>query len=375
MRTTPEGSTATGWSFGSPRSASELTGTVTAKTTKKGAVASATATAAPGLNPPSSARQVRFYQLLVAARTQWFMDALSDALAQLEQKVVKDQIGEYVPGDVQKILAAAGLRDEHVFPVPAVIERKPSLIGYYRLLLGAPQKSFYKGSTGMGRFKSMEDLGTMSQKTRTFIPDFCGAMAKPLADLVRQIPKITERDLHELPLLTFGSQLQGSNNTQIGKTAMKEVFIAVTEIVKSHIIEAPVKLAAAQKERKLFLKNASGRTVVIALSHDPDLCVQELMENDRPNSKVAIEVKGGTDVSNAHNRAGEAEKSHQKAKKSGFAEFWTIISKKGLELSKLQAESPTTNRWYDVAEVLARKGEDWDDFRQRLAGACGIPAN
>lgn len=348
---------------------------MTSKTTRKAAVESTRATAAPDLNPPSCARQVRFYQLLVAARTQWFMDALSDALGQLEQKVVKDQIGEYVPDDVQKILAAGGLRDEHVFPVPAVIERKPSLIGYYRLLLGAPQKSFYKGSTGMGRFKGMEELGTMSKKAQPFIPDFCRAMARPLADLVRQIPKITKRDLRELPLLTFGSQLQGSNNTQIGKAAMQEVFVAVTEIVKNHIIEPPVKLAASQKNKKLFLKNASGRSVVITLSHDPDLCVQELMENNRPNSKVAIEVKGGTDVSNAHNRAGEAEKSHQKAKKFGFAEFWTIISRRGVEARKLQAESPTTNRWYDVAEVLARKGEDWDDFRQRLAGACGIPAN
>ncbi len=71
------------------------------------------------------------------------MDALSEALGQLDQSIVKEQIREYVPGDVQKILAAAGLRDEYVFPVPAVIETKPSLVGYYRLLLGAPQKSFY----------------------------------------------------------------------------------------------------------------------------------------------------------------------------------------------------------------------------------------
>ncbi len=226
----------------------------------------------------------------------------------------------------------------------------------------------------MGRFKGMEELGTLTKSGKPYISDFCLAMAKPLAELVRQMPKITERDLQELPLLTFGSQLQGSNNTQIGKSAMKEVFVAVKEIVKNHVTESPVKLPAAQKEKKVFLKNASGRTVVITLSHDPDLCIQELMENNRPNSKVAIEVKGGTDVSNAHNRAGEAEKSHQKARKDcGFAEFWTIISKQGLELYKLQKESPTTNCWFDIADVLARKGNDWDEFRQRFAGACGIP--
>jgi XcyI restriction endonuclease len=352
---------------------------VTAKTTKKaapGATITGAVTVELSFNPPSAARQVRFYQLLVAARKQWFIDALSEALGQVDQNIIKEQIRDYVPADVQKILAAAGLRDEYVFPVPAVIAAKPSLVGYYRLLLGAPQKSFYKGSTGMGRFKNMEDLGTLSKKQQPYLTVFCRSMAKPLAELVSQIPKITERDLRELPLLTYGAQLQGSNNTQIGKTAMNEVFVAVTEIVKSHIIEAPVKLAAGQREKKLFLKNASGRTVVITLSHDPDLCVQELMENNRPNSKVAIEVKGGTDVSNAHNRAGEAEKSHQKARKVwGFAEFWTIISTQGVEVFKLQRESPTTNRWFDVGEILARKGGDWNDFRQRLAGACGIPVS
>ncbi len=316
------------------------------------------------LNPPSSVRQVRFYQLLVAARKQWFMDALSEALGAIDQDTVKDQIRKYVPEDVQKILAAAGLRDEHVFPVPAVIEAKPSLIGYYRLLLGAPQKSFYKGSTGMGRFKGMEEVGTISKKTRPWIPFFCQAMSKPLAEFVRGIPKITERDLRELPLLTFGSQLQGSNNTQIGKAAMKDVFVAIKEIVAKYAVSAT--------ENRLTLRNSAGRTVMIILAHDPDVRVQEQV-SDQVHHRVAIEVKGGTDVSNVHNRAGEAEKSHQKAKKAGFPEFWTIISKHGLDLSKLRSESPTTNRWFDVAEVLARSGRDWDDFRQRLAGACGIP--
>lgn len=212
----------------------------------------------------------------------------------------------------------------------------------------------------------MEESGTMSTNTRLLVPDFCQAMANPLAELVRQIPKLTDRDLHELPLLTFGSQLQGSNNTQIGKTAMKDVFVAIREIVAKYDV--------ATTEKRLTLKNSAGRIVFIDLAHDPDVCVQEQV-SDHTHLRVAIEVKGGTDVSNAHNRAGEAEKSHQKAKKRGFPEFWTIISKQGLELLKLQAESPTTNHWFDVAEVLARKGRDWDGFRQRLAGACGIPVS
>ena len=273
------------------------------------------------------------------------------------------QISQYVPRDVRKILAVAGLRDEHVFPVPALIEIKPSLIGYYRLLLGSSQKGFYKGSTGMARFKSMEELGTIT-KQKPFVPDFCRAMAKPLAELVREIPAMTERDLHELPLLTFGSQLQGRNNTQIGKIAMKGIFVAVKEIVGKYVVEAT--------EKRLTLRNSTGRMVFISLSHDPDVSIEE-QASGGIHHKVAIEVKGGTDVSNAHNRAGEAEKSHQKAKKRGFPEFWTIISKFGVDLAKLQSESPTTNHWFDVAQVLSRKGVDWDDFRQRVAGTASIP--
>ncbi len=292
------------------------------------------------------------------------MDALSGALGQLDQKAVKAQVSTYVPADVQKIIAAAGVRDEHVFPLPVVLEAKPSLVGYYRLLLGSPQKTFYQSATGLGAFKRMEESGAISERNRARLPEFCRAMAVPLAELVRQIPNISDRDLRELPLLTYGSQLQGSNNTQIGKKAMQDVFMAITEIVQKHITK--------RASSRLWLTNASERTVVISLSTDPDVSVQEIV-NDRSHSKVAIEVKGGTDVSNAHNRAGEAEKSHTKAKQKGFRDFWTIISKKGIDIRKLQAESRTTTLWFDAAEVLARSGKDWEEFRARLAAEVGIP--
>src|SRR5262249_17228790 len=151
-------------------------------------------------------------------------------------------------------------------------------------------------------------------------------MAQPLADLVRQIPNISNRDISELPLLTYGSQLQGSRNTAIGKQAMQDVLIAISEIVAKHLVR--------KEHRKLTVKNAAGRFVIISLSHDPDVAIDEQIGNVT-HRKVAIEVKGGTDVSNAHNRAGEAEKSHLKAKGRGYPEFWTIISKTGLDLGRL----------------------------------------
>ncbi len=145
---------------------------------------------------------------------------------------------------------------------------------------------------------------------------------------------------------------------------MADVFIAIKEIVKKHIVK--------EEQRRLTIRNASGRTVVIAISSDPDVSIVEMV-GVAEHLKVAIEVKGGADVSNAHNRAGEAEKSHLKAKQKGYRDFSTIISKKGLALAKLQRESQTTTMWFDAVEALGRKGKDWNQFQERLAGAIGIP--
>ena len=303
--------------------------------------------------------------MLVAARKTTLMDALSEALGMIDPTLLKKQISQYVPNDAQKLLASAGIRDEHVFPVPAILTQQPTLIGYYRLLLGVSQKRFYRKGTDMGPFKSMESRGFLNPKNRPDLEGFCTVMAEHLAELVRQIsPRITARDISELPLLTLGAQLYGSNNNAIGKRATLEVFVSVAEIVKAFIV--------SQDARKITLVNASQRKVILALSTDPDIRIQEEFEGTLRN-KVAIEIKGGTDISNAHNRAGEAEKSHQKAKKQGFGYFWTLISKSGLSMDKLKQESPTTNSWFDVAQVLAREGDDWKDFRSRFAGETGIP--
>lgn len=306
-----------------------------------------------------------FHQLLVAARKSWLMDALSAALNEADPNVVKRQLSTYVPTDVQKILAGAGIRDEHVFPVPAVLEIKPTLIGYYRLLLGIPQKSFYKGGTGMGRFKSMEERGLLNLKNRPDLEGFCSAMSESLAGLVRQIsPQITQQDVAELPLLTLGSKFQGGNNNVIGQQATMDVFLAISELVDPY--------KETEREKVIAIRNASGRKVIIALASDPDISIEEEF-GDKMRKKVAIEIKGGTDFSNAHNRAGEAEKSHQKAKKKDFRDFWTIIFKGNLNMNVLKQESPTTNSWFDVAQVLAREGKDWEDFRSRFADVTGIP--
>ncbi len=100
-----------------------------------------------------------------------------------------------------------------VFSVPIVLETKPTLIGYYRLLLGISQKGFYQKKTGMSQFKMMETTGALNERRRPNIEGFCSAMTQSLAELVRQLSiHLTPRDLNDLPLLTLGSQFQGGNN-------------------------------------------------------------------------------------------------------------------------------------------------------------------
>ena len=241
----------------------------------------------------------------------------------------------------------------------------PTLVGYYRLLLGVSQKRFYVSGSGFSAYKSLELRGFLNQRSPPDLAAFCRAMNESLAELVRQLsPRVTSRDVSELALLTLGAQFQGGNNNTIGQHATTSVFLAVTEIVRRHI--------TAQEAGKLTLRNSSGRTVIIALASDPDIRIQEDFGGALRN-KVAIEIKGGTDKSNAHNRAGEAEKSHQKAKKQGFPYYWTIISKAGLNMDQLQAESPTTTSWFDIAQGLARQGNDWVEFRSRFVDVIGIP--
>jgi len=293
------------------------------------------------------------------------MDALGEALAQIDPAAVKRELSVYIPSDVQRILAAAGIRDEHVFPTPIILKTRPALLGYYRLLLGVPQKSFYRSDMGFSQFKGMEARGVLNEAQENLLPQLSRALGAGLADLVRQMsPAITQRDVTELPLLTLGAQFQGSNNNSIGRQAVVDAFLSIREIVKNHISQ--------EQERKITVTNSAGRTVVIALAADPDVRIQEEFSGKMQN-KVAIEIKGGTDKSNADNRAGEAEKSHQKAKGEGFRDFWTIIATKGLDPAKLKQESPTTNSWFDATQVLGRVGEDWEEFRNRIAGQVGIP--
>lgn len=323
------------------------------------------AKAAQKVATPDVTRQLGFQQVLAAARKTYLHEALADAASAVDPKALKAELAKYIPAASAKVLAKAGIRDEEVFAVPVILKQNPMLLGYYRLLLGVGQKGFYTTDSGRRQFWSMERSGKIGALQAALLGDLCRALAEAGDRLTQGLsPAVTRQDVAQLPLLTFGAQLYGSNNNDIGKAATLGVFVSIRDIVKAQLM--------SETATKLVVKNAAGRAVEIVLASDPDVRVTEMV-GVNPSKKLAIEIKGGTDASNAYNRAGEAEKSHTTAKADGFLDFWTIIAKKGVSLTTLTSKSGTTREWFDVSQVLGRTGPDWDSFKDKLKVAVGIP--
>jgi hypothetical protein len=314
--------------------------------------------------PPYPSKQIAFHQLLVAARATILHGALADALENADPDIVGRQISRLSPAAARKVLARAGIRDEHVFATPAVLEARPTTLGYYRLLLGVSKKAFYTTDTGLRPFQAMEEKDLLRDGLVGELPALCKALNLQMAEVIAQLsPTVDRLDVEQLPLLTLGAQFDGGWRNGIGKAATADVFLAIRDVVEDSIV--------AETETSLTVENAAGRRVRIVLASDPDVAITEQFVGGADQLNVAIEIKGGTDRSNAHNRAGEAEKSHQKVRGKA-RDFWTIIATKGVDKKQLATESPTTRRWYDVAEVLGRAGPDWTRFTNDLKGAIGI---
>ena len=96
------------------------------------------------------------------------------------------------------------------------------------------------------------------------------------------------------------------------------------------------------------------------------------MEDGSFRNRIAIEVKGGKDFSNIHNRLGEAEKSHLKAKAEGFTDFWTIINVQGIEKHVWERETPTTNELFTIDGICEIGSQENRRFTEYLISELGM---
>lgn len=320
----------------------------------------------PDINIPAPKLQIVFSSLLEEMRSLYLQDALRATVETMEIAALDRQLAEFVSGQRLAELAGRGLRAELVYAVPCLLEKNPRLLGYYRLLLGFSQKEFYTTLFGVSGFKSMESSGRLSSTSMARLADLCHGMNTSAAALVDGIGvgRLSRELLDDLALLTVGPQLRGGTNVKIGLKGIEDVFKVISNIVQH--------ATTGVSGGKIEIVNAAGRTVFIQFASDPDIVIREQMSGGSFHNLVAIEIKGGKDFSNIHNRIGEAEKSHQKAKAAGYVECWTVVNVDRIDMDMARRESPTTNRFYRLSSLTAGNGSECQDFEERIVAATRI---
>lgn len=310
--------------------------------------------------------QIGFASALKEIRSLYLLDALADTIATMEIQKIDQDLYVYADSTALNVLARHGMRGELLFALPCVLKKNPRLLGYYRLLLGYSQKGFYTAATGVGMFKSMEDRGTLSEKQCDALSVLCKELNSQAKYMLEHFDDqcISSAFFDQLTLLTLGPQLRGGANVQRGTTAIKTVFDIILQIVDKAVIKS--------SSRYITLRNKAGRIVNIQFAADPDIVIREELAPNIFRNLVAIEVKGGQDYSNIHNRIGEAEKSHQKAKNDGYIECWTVVNVDRVDMAMAREESPTTNQFYRISELINCQSKEYHDFSLQILSIVGI---
>jgi hypothetical protein len=218
---------------------------------------------------PAPDAQIDFAAALAEIRRLYLQDALSETVRSLTVPDIDRELAAHVPAHSLTTLATHGLRGEMVFPVPLLLNANPRLLGYYRLLYGYSQKEFYTTATGLGRFKSTEERGTIRMDIRADIPALVTALCGAGALLVAGIgtTKISAALLDDLTLLTLGPQLRGGANVRKGAAGIRTVFNAIHEIVAQAV--------TTRSNTQIEITNATGRKVLIEFAPDPDIIIRE----------------------------------------------------------------------------------------------------
>ena len=311
--------------------------------------------------------QVDFAVLLRDARTRFLQPALANAIRSIDIRTVDSELAALVPAAALTGISARGLRGDLLFATPCVIRADPRLVAYYRLALGISQKAFYGAGAGAGSFKMAEQHGRLSASAEKSLDGLCGALVASAVTLLASMRSGDEArsTLHDLSLLTLGAQFRGGRNNKLGEAGASQVFALLRDIVSGSIIKVG--------DRSIEIRNAAKRKVVIEFAADPDIVIRAEMKPGQFRQVIAIEIKAGTDFSNIHNRLGEAEKSHQKARAADIQECWTVINVR-LKDADAKKASPSTNRFYQLAKLELRKGAGYEDFRDRVISLTGIKA-
>ena len=310
--------------------------------------------------------QVVFAHRLVALQQTHLQSAWFKTVAKLDIAALDKQLAQVMPALALQKLASFGLRGEALFMAPMVLQARPTLLTYYRTLLGYSQKEFYKTGTGLGMFRRAEDAGELAAAAWGRTPDLCTLMNMHAWHLLQGIGtlSIDQQFLNELSLLSIGPQLRGGRNNERGEAGIEAVF--------QLILKAVTHAKPVVSGRTATLHNAAGRLVSINVAADPDIVIVEKSAGQGDRPLVAIEVKAGTDASNIHNRIGESEISHLKAKARKFTECWTIVNVAHLDPLLASQQSPTTHWFFTLSMLMDTTSSAHANFVASIAALTGI---
>lgn len=231
----------------------------------------------------SPAKQLWMLKRLQSARGLILRDALQRTVEKVGVRTIDSELHRLVPVHHLTKLGASGLRGEILFAVPCIIRAKPSVSGYYRLVLGISGKDY--GRRGLDKWIQVEN-GARNDVSDEEISSLCEVLIKMAGQLLEGISHgISEELFHELALLTLGAQLNGSYRVAVGQQAVAAVRHLVENIVKEKYPEAVTKSNVVQ------FTNAAGRLVEIRFGSDPDILVTEYAKGQR-RQVLAVEVKG-----------------------------------------------------------------------------------
>ncbi|MEW6572267.1 MAG: XcyI family restriction endonuclease [Bacillota bacterium] len=252
----------------------------------------------------SPAKQLWMINRLASERGRILREALQKTVEQVGVQAIDDELHRMVGSQYLNKLGAYGLRGETLFAVPCIIRARPTVSGYYRLVLGMSGKDY--GRQGLDKWIQVEKEESSALSDQE-ISSLCESLIRAAEELIAQIDtsNITNDLFHELSLLTLGAQLNGSYRVTIGQQAVAAVRRLIEKIVGQRCREVVI------QGNVIRFANAAGRMVEIRFGSDPDILVTEKI-GDQHRQVLSVEVKGGTDPSNIHNRLGEAEKSHLK---------------------------------------------------------------
>ncbi len=311
--------------------------------------------------PPMT--QIGFAIKLKEIRDRYLDIALKDTVSSLDIARIDDELARFMKNERLQYLAQFGLRGEIAFPVPYVLTSNPYLLGYYRFLLGFSQKRFYNARL-FGRFARLESKGVLPPELADDITPLCQSLIESVWLLLETLTTLSPSLVSDLQLLTVGPQLRGSMNTILGQTAEAAFFQTLKSFIDQHYI-------TSEDSKRVTLINEQQEEVVISKGRDPDISVEGGVSNQH-RKILAIEIKGGDDFANIHNRLGEAEKSHIVAREKGYEERWTVIAVEQIGRDEAKARTPSTTRLFHLPQLEDPNSEEYDEFNQALGEVLNI---